>query len=103
MSSDIKWERNNDWGYIAKVGPYTLYVFEQAIVSTSMHISWGVFFEHEDNIIARGEEKISHTMTLIRTGHGVIVAQTIEKCKRNAEKALFEKEADEEVEKWLTE
>lgn len=103
MSSDIEWSDSSGIGlHTANVGPYCLFVMEIAVVLLDKKFIWGVcmregtfepsggFGPTEESILVKGEENITHTMTLIGNN---VAASTIAVCKHKAEKAFREIDA----------
>ena len=98
MNSYIKWVDDKSFG---PIGPYILFVMPQAVIDLDIRFTWGVMLGNNEKI-AEGTETVNHLLSLINNDNGPI-ADTIDKCKRKAEQALFELEANDIIDGWLTE
>lgn len=108
MSSSIRWDDNGNLGPVANIGEYTLFVFQLAVISTSLEFMWGVVRRDDDilhskdfqenllnhtkhpAVLKSGKFSIQHNMTLIRAAHGDIIAQKMKEAKEKAETAFNE-------------
>ena len=75
---------------------YVFFVVNEAVIDTTLRMMWILVYKPTMKIVDSGRDKIFHSMTLIRSAVGDIVAKKHEEMLDKAMVTL-------EIEKWLTE